>query len=198
MVPSSGSRDTSKSLVAGLQSHDEKAWHRLVDLYGPLVYYWCRRAGLPAHDVPDLAQEVFRSVAGAIASFHHAQPGDTFRGWLRTITENKLRDHARSRRRRAEAAGGTSAQQMLLQWPGVESADAVDDQPAVRGVLQQALDLIRGDFNAQTWQAFCLAVLQGRDSAQVAAELGITANAVRKAKARVLHRLREELGDLPE
>jgi RNA polymerase sigma-70 factor (ECF subfamily) len=167
----------------------------MVELYGPLVYYWCRRAGLPADDVPDVAQEVFRAVAGAIATFRHSGPGATFRGWLRTITDNKLRDHARRRNRHAAATGDSATQLFLLQVPHAETDSEADDRPAVRAVLQRALDLVRGDFNAQTWQAFCRGVLEGHDSAEVAAALGITPNAVRKAKSRVLKRLREELGD---
>ena len=197
MSPLSGRREaTSSSLIAGLQGCDPQAWRRLVDLYGPLVYYWCRRSGLAAADAPDVAQEVFRSVAGAIAVFHNDQPGGTFRGWLRRITENKVRDHARAQARRAEAVGGSAAQEFLAQVPDDVASTETDDGPAVRGLLRRALDQIRGDFNEQTWQAFSEGVLHGRASAEVAAELCITANAVRKAKARVLKRLREELGDL--
>jgi RNA polymerase sigma-70 factor (ECF subfamily) len=38
--------------------------------------------------------------------------------------------------------------------------------------------------------------VDGQTSAAVAAELGMSPTAVRMAKSRILHRLREELGDL--
>ena len=193
--PSLDSQPTPSSLIVGVQAHDERAWHRLVDLYGPLVYYWCRRAGLSPEDVADTAQEVFRSVATRIGAFHKTGAGDTFRGWLHTITQNKIRDHFRRRGLEVEAAGGTEALQFLQQVPGDgPSLSGSGDPPAVRELLQRALDQIRGDFNEQTWEAFCEGVFKGRNAADIAAELGISHNAVRKAKARVLQRLREQLG----
>src|SRR5215207_5403568 len=86
---------TSPSLLLRVQSDQPGAWERLVDLYAPLVYHWCRRARLGPEDTADVFQEVFRAVARTIATFHRDRTGDTFRGWLRTITRNKIRDHFR-------------------------------------------------------------------------------------------------------
>ena len=54
---------TSVSLIARLRDQDGDAWQRLVKLYGPLVYRWCREAGLQASDATDVGQEVFGAVA---------------------------------------------------------------------------------------------------------------------------------------
>jgi len=51
-------------------------------------------------------------------------------------------------------------------------------------------------FEPATWQACWETVVGGRPVAQVAAELGISPNAVYLAKARVLGRLRQELHDV--
>jgi RNA polymerase sigma-70 factor (ECF subfamily) len=56
--------------------------------------------------------------------------------------------------------------------------------------------LIRGDFEDRTWQAFHRAAVEGQPAAALAAELGMSVDAVYQAKARVLRRLREELGNL--
>jgi RNA polymerase sigma-70 factor (ECF subfamily) len=185
---------TSTSLIAGVQAHDEGAWQRLVNLYGPLVYYWCRRAGISPQDAGDVAQEVFRSASSAIAAFHKSSNGGTLRGWLHAITKNKICDHYRARSVRVEALGGTDAQQVLLQVPAANELEA-DSAPAVSALLRRALDQVRGDFNDQTWQCFYRGVIEERDAGDIAEELGISPNAVRKAKARVLQRLREELGE---
>src|SRR5262245_13672085 len=101
------SGQTSPSLLARAQENQPAAWEQLVDLYAPLVYHWCRRAGLGAEDTEDVFQEVFRAVARALADFRRDRAGDTFRGWLRTITSNKIRDHFRLLRDQAKGAGGT-------------------------------------------------------------------------------------------
>jgi RNA polymerase sigma-70 factor (ECF subfamily) len=60
------------------------------------------------------------------------------------------------------------------------------------------MDQLRGEFQAKSWQAFWRTAVDQQPSSEVGVELGMSANAVRMAKSRVLHRLREELGDLVE
>src|SRR6516165_9836782 len=83
---------TSPSLLLRVQANQSGAWERLVDLYAPLVYHWCQRAKLPPQDAADVFQEVFRSVAEHVVSFRRDRAGDSFRGWLHTITRNKIND----------------------------------------------------------------------------------------------------------
>ena len=92
---------TSPSLLARVQANQPGSWERLVDLYAPLVYHWCRRSALSPEDAADVFQEVFRSVAEHIAGFRRDRAGATFRGWLRTITRNKINDHFRRSQGRA-------------------------------------------------------------------------------------------------
>jgi RNA polymerase sigma-70 factor (ECF subfamily) len=60
------------------------------------------------------------------------------------------------------------------------------------------LHLLREEFEPQTWQAFWRTAVDGQPATAVAVELGMSAAAIRKAKSRILHRLRLELGDLFE
>ena len=190
---------TSRSLLARVQADEAQAWERLVNLYAPLVFHWCRSRGLQDQDVADVVQEVFRAVVAHVGAFRKERAADTFRGWLRRITQNKLRDHFRRRSREATGAGGSSAQQRLAQLPEREPADdlAPDDE-GERILFGRALDLIREEFAEQTWAAFWRTAVEGRSARDVASDLGMTPGAVRVAKCRVLHRLREELGDLME
>src|SRR5258706_247430 len=68
----------------------------------------------------------------------------------------------------------------------------------VRRQLHRALEAIRGEFEERTWKAFWAVQVDNRSTDEVAAELGQTSAAVRKAKYRVLRRLREEMGELLE
>ena len=62
--------------------------------------------------------------------------------------------------------------------------------------MGRALQLIQGDFEADTWKAWTQYVLHSRSAAEVAAEVGCTVHAVYLTKARVLRRLRQELDGL--
>ncbi len=56
--------------------------------------------------------------------------------------------------------------------------------------MVRALELVRGAFEDRTWQMFWLTVVEDQTPADVAVRFGVTPVAVRKAKSRVLHRLR--------
>jgi RNA polymerase sigma-70 factor (ECF subfamily) len=195
---------TCRSLLERVRANDPAAWERLVSLYAPLVCHWCRRWGLQDHDSADVIQEVFQAVVAHIGTFRKERAGDTFRGWLRTIVRNKVHDHFRRRGREPEGVGGTDAQRRLAQLPGPappQDEPPQDELPAdegERGLFRRALELIRGEFEERTWQAFWRTAVEGRPPRDVGAELSMSPGAVRVAKSRVLHRLREELGDLLE
>jgi len=97
---------TSSSLLERVKANDQDAWQRLVKLYGPLVLFWLRRAHVHPDDRADVFQEVFRSASVGIGGFRPDRPGDTFRGWLRTITKSRTTDHFRRRSRQPDALGG--------------------------------------------------------------------------------------------
>lgn len=189
----------SSTLLERLRARQPEAWQRLVHLYSPVVYQWCRQYDVSRDDAPDLVQEVFAAVARHIGDFHRDRPGDSFAAWLRTITRNKIRNYLSARRGRPVAQGGTNAQERFLQVPEIPDPSQSNDPREVRGlVVPVGLDLVRAEFENRTWEAFQRAVVEEQSPAQIAADLGMSIQAVYKAKSRVLHRLRQELDGLME
>jgi RNA polymerase sigma-70 factor (ECF subfamily) len=187
-------QSTSRSLLERVRVRDEEAWRRLLHLYGPLVASWCTHWGVRGQDADDITQEVFQAVSRHLDGFRRDRPGDTFRGWLRTIARNKLLDHFRRLENQPAAQGGSVAHQQLQQ---IANQELPEDSAADLGSLyHRALELVRSEFEQRTWEAFWRSAVEGQACATVAADLGVTAAAVRKAKSRVLHRLRQEIGDL--
>jgi RNA polymerase sigma-70 factor (ECF subfamily) len=187
-------RITSLSLLERARHQDEPSWRRLVTLYGPLVEYWCRRGGARPEDAADLAQEVFLAVSQGLERFERRGPG-SFRGWVRGITRHKLLDYYRRAERNAAAAGGSSALQRLHEIADPQPGSD-EDADEMSGLYRRALDLIRGEFEERTWQAFWLTAIEGWDAPAAAAQLGMSPVAVRIAKSRVLARLRAEAENL--
>ena len=65
-------------------------------------------------------------------------------------------------------------------------------------MTRKLLEMIRRDFEPKTWKAFERTALDEQPAAAVAAELGMTSNAVFIARSRVLARLRQEAAGLIE
>ena len=189
---------TSLTLLGRLRENQPAAWQRLVELYGPLVHHWCRRSDLSAADTADIFQDVFTTVSQSIDGFRRDRKGDTFRGWLRTITANKIRDHFRRQRGKPVAQGGTDAQLRLNTAPEPVLDEDADEQGVMNQALHRALEWIRNDFSEQTWQAFWRSQIEEHDTQDIARDLAMTPAAVRKAKYRVIRRLREELEGLTD
>ena len=185
--------ETSTSLLDRLRLEpDDEAWRRLVDIYTPLIRGWLRRSATVENDADDLVQEVLTIVVRKLPGFRRQRQG-SFRAWLRAITVNCLRDFLRAGRLRAPARGGSELIEMLAQLDDPASAlSHVWDEEHDRHVTQQLMQHIKPDFEPTTWRAFQRLALDGSPAATVAAELGISVNAVFIAKSRVLARLRQE------
>lgn len=195
-VSHDGSGDpTSFNLLERVREDDRDAWRELVNLYGPLVYRWCRRFGLQQSDAADVGQEVFKAVVRSIGTYRHDRPGDTFRGWLHTITHRKLVD--RHRLAGPVAEGGSDAHRRMANVPDdAAPADASSLWDDRRLLARQAIELVRAEVEPTTWEAFWRAAVERQPVDAVAADLGITANAVYVAKSRVRRRLTVEYGPL--
>lgn len=188
---------TSSGLLERVQTKDDQAWQRLVNLYSPLVAYWGRQSGLSEQNIADVSQDVFLSVAKYVERFHKGSTGGSFRGWLRTITATKIADLRRRQATGDLPVGGTDAHERLHQLPD-ETNEATEVAEETRLLFLRAVELIQTDFQENTWRAFWRTVIDGQTATDVAQELGISPNAVHLAKARVLGRLRQEFADLVE
>lgn len=186
------SLSTSTSLLDRLRHNDQQAWTRLCQLYSPSIYRWARQFGLQEDDAADVAQEVFSAVIGSIARYSHRDPGCTFRGWLWTITRNKVNDHFRAA---AKLALVPDSIQSAQQVPEAAESD-FHDESAKSELAHRAMELLKTDFETSTWTAFLRTAVDGQPAARVADELGISIGAVYVARSRVLHRLRTELDGL--
>jgi RNA polymerase sigma-70 factor (ECF subfamily) len=198
VVADAQDRLTSLSLLARARARDCEAWHSLVHLYQPLLLRWCHRAGVTAEDAEDVCQEVFASAAAHLDAFRRDQPGDSFRGWLYGITRNTIRLHFRRTQEEARAAGGSAALERLNEVVDPLIETDRDDEVGLTDLHRRALEHVRLQFEETTWRAFWLSSIEGRATAVLVDELGMTAVAIRQARSRVLRRLREELGEVLE
>jgi RNA polymerase sigma-70 factor (ECF subfamily) len=190
---------TSPTLLGQLGDlNNHQAWNTFVERYKPLIDRWCRRGGLQPADVDEVGARILAKLTEAMTTFRY-DPAHRFRGWLKTVAENAVRDFWRDLGRRPGAlgSGDTDAQKALEQ---------VEAPPDVEGLAQELEETLGRDLERasevtarvrarvlpHTWQAYWLTVVEGRPAQEVAEQLGLSTLAVYKAKQRVGEMLRAE------
>jgi RNA polymerase sigma-70 factor (ECF subfamily) len=188
---------TSISLLDRLKvaQSDDSDWNRFEALYRPLIRRWIGRIPGLGHEVDDVAQEVLLVLIREIPRFDRRREG-SFRAWLRQVTANRVRVYRRQRHRQIGARADPT-EGFLDQMADSNSLLARQfDQEHDKHVCDALLSAVRSDFTPATWDAFQRFAVDGRPAADVARELGLSVNAVVKAKSRVLNRLRQEAAGL--
>lgn len=181
---------TSPSLLEKLFLDErDSAWVRFVDLYTPLLFKWAHAWSLDDHQTNDVVQQVFLVCLKELPRFQRRRTG-SFRHWLHTVLDHQCRAILR----KSEPAG--TLDEELRDESSDNSADGQMETEYCSYLAHRALQLMKSDFEEQTWQAFWKHRVEELPAAEVARQLNTTAGAVRVASSRVLARLRTELQGL--
>lgn len=185
----------SSGLLSRVRASDAAAWKRLTDLYSPWVYSLARRGGVGESEAADISQEVFLVAATRIQSFRRDEPGQSMKKWLGHIARNKIGDWLRSQKHLPKPIGGEHAvvDQIAESDGHLRDGEDWDDESVL---VRRAIELIRSDFSDSSWICFRRMVLEDCSAVEIAEDMQMSAKAVRQAKYRVLHRLREEFEGL--
>ena len=178
---------TSASLLDRISGGaDRRDWDRFVELYTPLLVAWCRQIGMNDADTADFTQDVLLVLVEQLPRFRY-DPSRSFRAWLKTILLNAWR------KRLVKAGRFRDPGCDLDQFADSDAGKLLEEAEHRDHLVRRALALMQSDFEPTTWKACLEFVVNGRPPGEVAAELGITVNAVYLAKSRVLRHLRAEL-----
>ncbi|MEM6779297.1 MAG: sigma-70 family RNA polymerase sigma factor [Planctomycetota bacterium] len=190
---------TSVTLLRRVLDGEETAWSELVHLYGGLVYAWCRSKGIRENDSADILQQVFQVVSQEMTTFRFEDPKTSFRGWLFGIARHKIADHFRQQQRRHERP--LDVHDETAEFVGVaadlEDSDArrrQDQAFLIRRACEEIRQFVGDDAYVIIWE-LCV---NRRTAPEVADQLGISADAVRTRKSRILFRLREQFTGLED
>jgi RNA polymerase sigma factor (sigma-70 family) len=186
---------TRPSLLVRLRDPmDSRAWSEFVEIYGPLIRQLARQRGLQDADAADLAQEVFRAVAGAIERYDPDPAKGSFRGWLSTIARNLIVNLLNAQRRHPRGTGDSEIQHLLEEQPAPASEQSVIfDTEYRRRMLDWAAERIRDEVAETVWLAFWRTGVEGQSAEEAARALGLSVGTVYQYKSRVVARLRREI-----
>nr|WP_161501535.1 RNA polymerase sigma factor [Rhodopirellula sp. SM50] len=177
----SSSTDISLLLRIRRNDRDEAAWRRFVDRYGYRIYQWCLHRQLQNSDAEDVTQIVLLKLARRLGSFEY-DSSQTFKGWLRRITENTLTDFFRERH---DLVGGD---QVLERLSSVEARRELSDQLADAfdlELLDEAVRRVRQRVSPQRFEAWERLTHGGQKAIDVAAVCGMKIASVYTTRSQV-------------
>ena len=179
---------TSASLLLRIRDpNDSDSWQRFESVYAPVIRSYCRRRGFQSSDIDDIAQEVMTSVAKAIQNFEYKPEKGKFRGWLGTITANKMRDLANKSTMKQE-----QFVEFVDQLANAPDSDSHWTELFMQQVFKAASEQVQQTVEDKTWQCFQKTWFENQPAADVAKTLDLPIHAVYVNKSRVLKRLENE------
>ena len=179
---------TSASLLLRIRDpNDSDSWQQFESVYAPVIRSYCRRRGFQSSDIDDIAQEVMTAVSGAIQKFEYEPAKGRFRGWLATVTANKLRNFAAKSSIKREQFSDYVDQ--LADSP---DSDSQWTELFMQQVFKAAQQKVRSEVGGKTWECFERTWIQNQTAAEVAEQLDIPIHSVYVNKSRVLKRLETE------
>lgn len=183
---------TSVTLLSRLRDgKDEAAWREFVERYGGRIYAWGIGRGLQRSDAEDVTQNVLLRLARYMRSFdYNAQL--TFRGWLRRVTENALRDFA-STEAKQPILGDSGVHLLLKSEPNrIELAECLEKVFDLE-LLDEAKTRVKARVSDIRWRSWQASIEQPQSGKELARELGISVGTLYANKNQIQKMIQQEV-----
>jgi RNA polymerase sigma-70 factor (ECF subfamily) len=180
-------RTTCTSLIRRVRdSGDQIAWQEFFNLYQPLVMSYVRKKGASLALTEEVVAEVFAKLVKTMPTFELDHAKGRFRTWMWKVTMSVYVDIVRR---------GSMEGQTLPLTVDVVSGEQREDGAWIeayrRHILEEVHRKIKAETAEKTWLCYEEFILKGRTGKEVAAEIGLTANAVCVNANRVFAKVRE-------
>ena len=183
---------TRESLLSRVKDlDDQRSWKDFFDLYWKLIHNIAAKSGLARDECEEVVQDVFLDLAKRLPEFKYDARRGSFKSWLRTLVEWRVRDQFRKR-----APHRSMEDYKHLEWPAPErlgSLKTLWDEEWRRNLIDAAVNRVRATTDSRLYQVFDLMVLREHPAAHVARTLKVSVTWVYLAKHRVNLLLRREI-----
>jgi RNA polymerase sigma-70 factor (ECF subfamily) len=162
-------------------------WNDFARIYGPVIAGFARNAGVPPQEVDDVLQDVMLGFFRQSQTFEYDPKRGRFRGYLKTVTLNAIRD--RHRRKRPKVG----LPEHFEPSSDDDALHATWDHEWTQHLLRRAMEKVRATVQPRTLEAFERYGVRGEPAESVSRALGMSEASIRHAKMRIMHQLREEI-----
>jgi RNA polymerase sigma-70 factor (ECF subfamily) len=188
------------SLLSRLKDWDDQdSWRKFFDAYWQLIYNTGVRAGLTHNEAEDVVQEVVIAVAKKMSEFNTDPAAGSFKAWLLTLTQWRIKDQFRKRARQHDLRADSRkdpAQTATIERvpdPAIGELQAEWDGEWRRHLVQTALERVKKQAKPEMYQVFDFMVNKQWSALTVARRLQISLARVYYARCKVAALLKREI-----
>lgn len=175
----------------GLQDRgNTQVWSDFCGRYGPILVAFGRRLGLSEADAHDAGQDTLLAFAEAYRQGRYDRSKGRLRTWLYGIATNKIRDMQRARCRERVQHDASDGEAIVDGIADDRSMSEAWEAEWQRWLLRECVRQVRDEVKPTSMRVFELCVLDHKSIESVADELGMSHEAVLRARSRVLARIR--------
>jgi len=182
--------DTTRGSLLGRirEPRNAEAWREFDGIYRPMLYRFARARGLGDADAEDIVQYCMAAIQKYIGGFEYDPSKGRFKGWLRTMVNNRVRMLLRKR-------GADLAESKDFKRPQQreQSPEETFDELWLQEHLKHALEQLRGEVAESSFRAFNLYVFEEQPVEQVCEELNMSTDQVYAIKYRLTKKLSDKM-----
>jgi RNA polymerase sigma-70 factor (ECF subfamily) len=189
------SPETRPSLIAHLTGgKNDRAWTDFLSVYEPFLRQVVQKQGVPPRHVADVSQQLLLTIARSVAAWRDDGRQASFRRWLHRVARNVVIKFMTRERRQVTGQGGTEFLDLVEQTPADASPEQLHQYE--RELIVWAAEQVRDQFRPTSWQAFWATQIEGRDVAEVAADLHVSPGAIYMSRSRILAKIRAKIAEV--
>lgn len=196
MIPVAHTTTTTALLEGLFDSGNDAVWREFDARYHPIIIGFCCKLGLSDADAADVAQETLLRFVKEYRAGKYDRTKGRLRSWIIGIAKYRVADLNRQIARRREHRGESA----FAELSDEDELKRIWDEECRNAILRNGMTELQENtkLDPRTLDAFKRLVFGQVAPAEVAAEMGMSVDAVYKAKQRCLEQLRSITARLTE
>jgi len=197
---------TRASLLSRLKNWDnQESWRDFFNTYGKLIFSVAIKRGLNEQEAEEVVQETIISVAKTMSGFKYNPAKCSFKGWLRHLTDKRIADQFRKRKKGIESLDAnvsSTADTDFITFasrvadPNTETPDALWEQEWRQSLLEAAIENVKAQVNPKQFRIFHRCMVENQSAGEVAKTFEVNIAQVYLAKHRVSALVKKEVKSL--
>ncbi|WDE97413.1 sigma-70 family RNA polymerase sigma factor [Lentisphaera profundi] len=176
--------------------HDDQSWEEFNEYYRPYIYMITKGLNMQHDDAKEITQLIMIKIWKNLPKFDYDPDKGYFRGWLRTVTVNMVRNYIASKAFKQESL--ESIQESNESLPDLDrdfsksEIERIADEEWEVYICRLAWDNVKENFEENAQEVYRL-LSEGKECDVIGEQLGIKRNTVYVYRKRIQEKLYREI-----